>query len=67
WNRSWQEQMQNLVLLKIYYGTLEHKIFRHIPKYDTMELFSYLGGYSGVWLGFSLLTIYELIDIFIST
>ncbi|XP_035209181.1 acid-sensing ion channel 4-A-like [Stegodyphus dumicola] len=67
WNRSWEEQMHNLVLLKIYYGTLEHKIFRHIPKYDTMELFSYLGGYSGVWLGFSLLTVYELIDIFVST
>ncbi|GFY43712.1 CUB domain-containing protein [Trichonephila inaurata madagascariensis] len=33
----------------------------------TMELFSYLGGYSGVWLGFSLLTVYELIEILACT
>ncbi|CAL1270941.1 unnamed protein product, partial [Larinioides sclopetarius] len=32
-----------------------------------MELFSYLGGYSGVWLGFSLLTVYELIEILFCT
>ncbi|GBN79476.1 hypothetical protein AVEN_255820-1 [Araneus ventricosus] len=32
-----------------------------------MEFFSYLGGYSGVWLGFSLLTVYELIEILFCT
>ena len=34
--------------------------------FQTMELFSYLGGYSGVWLGFSLLTVYELFEIIVS-
>ncbi|GIX97687.1 uncharacterized protein CDAR_257241 [Caerostris darwini] len=31
------------------------------------ELFSYLGGYSGVWLGFSLLNLYELLEIIFAT
>ncbi|GFS89600.1 uncharacterized protein NPIL_315571 [Nephila pilipes] len=64
-NRTWEDKMKNLVHLKIYFSTLEHTIYRHMPKYDTMELFSYLGGYSGVWLGFSLLTVYELIEILV--
>ncbi|CAL1270938.1 unnamed protein product [Larinioides sclopetarius] len=66
-NRSWENKMRNLALLKIYFSTLEHTIYRHMPKYDTMEFFSYLGGYSGVWLGFSLLTVYELIEILFCT
>ncbi|XP_054706911.1 acid-sensing ion channel 4-A-like [Uloborus diversus] len=66
-SRSWKDKMHNLALLRVYYSTLEHKIYRHIPKYDTMELFSYLGGYSGVWLGFSLLTVYELLEIVFTT
>ncbi|XP_055931842.1 acid-sensing ion channel 4-A-like [Argiope bruennichi] len=66
-NRSWEDKRRNLAMLKIYFSTLEHTIYRHIPKYDTMELFSYLGGYSGVWLGFSLLTVYELMEILFYT
>ncbi|GFR01610.1 uncharacterized protein TNCT_334121 [Trichonephila clavata] len=66
-NRTWEDKMQNLALLKIYFSTLEHTIYKHMPKYDTMELFSYLGGYSGVWLGFSLLTVYELVEILACT
>ncbi|KAG8191065.1 hypothetical protein JTE90_008379 [Oedothorax gibbosus] len=66
-NRTWKEKMENLALVKVYFINLENRIYRHVPKYDTMELFSYLGGYSGVWLGFSLLTVYELIEILLST
>ncbi|XP_071035751.1 acid-sensing ion channel 4-A-like isoform X2 [Parasteatoda tepidariorum] len=66
-NRSWEDKMKNLATVKIFYSTLEHKKYRHLPKYNTMELFSYLGGYSGVWLGFSLLTVYELIEIICTT
>ncbi|GFV00120.1 general transcription factor II-I repeat domain-containing protein 2 [Trichonephila clavipes] len=34
---------------------------------EIQELFSHLGGYSGVWLGFSLLNLYELLEIIVAT
>ncbi|GFY43714.1 uncharacterized protein TNIN_154971, partial [Trichonephila inaurata madagascariensis] len=57
----------NLVMVRIYFKTIERKIYEHVPKYDNQELFSHLGGYSGVWLGFSLLNLYELLEIIVAT
>ncbi|GFR01605.1 uncharacterized protein TNCT_334101 [Trichonephila clavata] len=57
----------NLVMVRIYFKTIERKIYEHVPKYDIQELFSHLGGYSGVWLGFSLLNLYELLEIIVAT
>ncbi|GFT90406.1 uncharacterized protein NPIL_342601 [Nephila pilipes] len=58
-----QNRWNNLAVVRIYFKTIERKIYEHVPKYSNQELFSHLGGYSGVWLGFSLLNLYELLEI----
>ncbi|GBM16172.1 hypothetical protein AVEN_126441-1 [Araneus ventricosus] len=62
-----RNRRDNLAMVRIYYKSIERKIYEHVPKYDNQELFSYLGGYSGVWLGFSLLNMYELLEIVVAT
>ncbi|XP_067133986.1 acid-sensing ion channel 1A-like [Centruroides vittatus] len=39
-------------------------VFNHKPKYEKIELFSYVGGFLGMWLGFSLVTISEVVKHF---
>ncbi|XP_076363198.1 uncharacterized protein LOC143253347 isoform X3 [Tachypleus tridentatus] len=37
----------------------ELKIYQHHPRYQDVELFSYIGGYLGIWLGISLASILD--------
>ncbi|XP_035209188.1 acid-sensing ion channel 4-B-like, partial [Stegodyphus dumicola] len=62
-----QNRMRQLTLVRIYYKAIERKIYEHVPQYDNLELFSSLGGYSGIWLGFSLLNLCELLEIIVAT
>ncbi|XP_076363230.1 epithelial sodium channel subunit gamma-2-like [Tachypleus tridentatus] len=36
-------------------------VYQHYPKYQDVELFSYIGGYVGMWLGISLANVLEAI------
>ncbi|XP_071041952.1 degenerin mec-4-like [Parasteatoda tepidariorum] len=40
------------------------RLSRHTvqPKYKSIEVFSYIGGYMGMWLGISLLSIFDLLE-----
>ncbi|XP_071040992.1 uncharacterized protein [Parasteatoda tepidariorum] len=40
------------------------QLSKHIfePKYKSIELFSYIGGYMGMWLGISLVSIFDLLE-----
>ncbi|XP_023229573.1 amiloride-sensitive sodium channel subunit beta-2-like [Centruroides sculpturatus] len=53
---------KNLVRVRIYFSTMEHTIYKNYPKYRPLELFSYLGGYVGIWLGISLVAFYEFLE-----
>ncbi|GFT17849.1 uncharacterized protein NPIL_150771 [Nephila pilipes] len=57
--RTRQEMNKNMACLRIHYGSTEARTMSYRPKYAFIELFSLLGGYSGLWLGFSLLKCYE--------
>ncbi|XP_015931146.2 degenerin-like protein asic-2 [Parasteatoda tepidariorum] len=36
--------------------------FIYQPKFETVELFSYIGGYMGMWLGLSLVSLFDLAE-----
>ncbi|KAG8183506.1 hypothetical protein JTE90_003857 [Oedothorax gibbosus] len=48
-----------MACFRIHYGSTETRTLLYRPKYEFIELFSLLGGYSGLWLGFSLLNCFE--------
>ncbi|XP_022238377.1 FMRFamide-activated amiloride-sensitive sodium channel-like [Limulus polyphemus] len=39
----------------------ELMVYQHHPRYQDVELFSYIGGYLGIWLGISLANILDVI------
>ncbi|XP_054724527.1 uncharacterized protein LOC129234538 [Uloborus diversus] len=46
----------------ISFERMEEIRFEYIPKYESIELFSYVGGYLGVWLGISLIAVFEFVE-----
>ncbi|XP_035224630.1 degenerin-like protein asic-2 [Stegodyphus dumicola] len=48
--------------LSIYYDTLQHLIYRQRPMFDDSEVLSQIGGQMGLWLGLSLVAIFECVE-----
>ncbi|KAG8185235.1 hypothetical protein JTE90_002764 [Oedothorax gibbosus] len=61
-NKNLTEIRKNLVRIKIYLRTMEITMYEHQPKYELVEVFSHLGGYLSLWLGFSVLAFCELLE-----
>ncbi|CAG5125164.1 unnamed protein product [Candidula unifasciata] len=57
----------NFLRLEIYFDSLDVVEFNTQPKYDWSMLFGDVGGQLGLWLGCSLLTAMEVIEVFIDT
>lgn len=53
--------------VNIYYPSLEYTIFKENPKSDPYDLFSKMGGILSLFLGISLISFVEIIEIFIQT
>ncbi|KAG8176463.1 hypothetical protein JTE90_026067 [Oedothorax gibbosus] len=47
---------QNLILVAIIADDPEVHSFMYLPQYQNVELFSYIGGFMGCWLGLSFWT-----------
>ncbi|XP_067131744.1 amiloride-sensitive sodium channel subunit alpha-like isoform X2 [Centruroides vittatus] len=47
------------------YKRLELHTYRYKAQYEMIELFGYVGGYIGVWLGISLIAVFDLLEIII--
>ncbi|GFR10048.1 acid-sensing ion channel 1 [Trichonephila clavata] len=47
--------------LKVFYSTLETTVFMQKPMFEDSEIFSHLGGELGLWLGLSMVALFELI------
>lgn len=48
--------------LKIYYDTFETIIYKQRPMYQSSELLSQIGGQMGLWLGLSLIAVFECLE-----
>lgn len=53
---------QTRLKVKVYYDTLETTTYRQSGKYQNAELFSQIGGQMGLWLGLSLIALFECIE-----
>lgn len=54
---------QNLLRLNIYLEDLSIVEFTQMPAYDLADLFADIGGTLGLWMGISVLTIMELVEL----
>ncbi|GFR27235.1 uncharacterized protein TNCT_311051 [Trichonephila clavata] len=48
--------------LNFIFNRLELEMFVHEPKYESVEMFSYIGGYMGMWLGISLIALFDFLE-----
>ncbi|GIX86166.1 FMRFamide-activated amiloride-sensitive sodium channel [Caerostris extrusa] len=48
--------------LKVFYQTLEESFYKQEPMFQESELFSQLGGQLGLWLGISLVALFECVE-----
>ncbi|CAN8001339.1 unnamed protein product [Ixodes hexagonus] len=56
---TFQEARMNLTRVYLIYGTLNRITYRHRAKYEQIELFSYMGGFIGIWIGVSFLDVLD--------
>ncbi|XP_035207596.1 amiloride-sensitive sodium channel subunit alpha-like [Stegodyphus dumicola] len=53
---------KGLAKLKVFYSTLQRSTYEQKPMFEDSELFSHLGGELGLWLGLSLVAVFELVE-----
>ncbi|GFS43692.1 amiloride-sensitive sodium channel subunit beta [Nephila pilipes] len=49
--------------LKVYYTSFERKIYEQRPMFHESEIYSHIGGELALWLGMSLMVIFELLEV----
>ncbi|CAL1278086.1 unnamed protein product, partial [Larinioides sclopetarius] len=50
------------IYLNFIFSQLEVEKFLHQPRYESVEMFSYIGGYMGMWLGISLVALFDFAE-----
>ncbi|GFQ85943.1 uncharacterized protein TNCT_717911, partial [Trichonephila clavata] len=50
------------LILYFIFNRMEIERFVHEAKYESVEMFSYIGGYMGMWLGISLVSLFDLLE-----
>ncbi|KAG8176436.1 hypothetical protein JTE90_026654 [Oedothorax gibbosus] len=61
-NKVWRPEC-SIVKIKILFDRFEITNMTYNAKFESLELFSVLGGYMGMWLGMSLVAVYDFIDL----
>ncbi|KAF8767075.1 hypothetical protein HNY73_020075 [Argiope bruennichi] len=54
------------IYLHFIFNRLEVEKFLHQPRYENVEMFSYIGGYMGMWLGISLVALFDFAETMMS-
>ncbi|GIX94111.1 uncharacterized protein CEXT_800861 [Caerostris extrusa] len=49
-------------LVHIIFENLEITTFTYTPRYEPIGMLSFIGGFLGLWLGISLLTVYDFLE-----
>lgn len=58
-----EEYRERLSVMNFFYKRPEVLIYKYKPKFQSIELFSYIGGYIGIWLGISLIAICDFLQV----
>ncbi|XP_076335155.1 epithelial sodium channel subunit alpha-like isoform X1 [Tachypleus tridentatus] len=59
---TFQKLRTSKAKVKVYFHTLEHVLYKQVPVYQDSELFGQLGGQMGLWLGISLVALFECLE-----
>ncbi|XP_074650199.1 epithelial sodium channel subunit beta-like [Tubulanus polymorphus] len=62
-NRLFTSTRKNTVRLDVYYQEINFQKIQQLPSYDGNRLMADIGGTIGLWLGLSLLAVFELIEL----
>lgn len=62
YNRTKDYLRKNLVSLQVGYSSLRYEYFKQTSQYDSGALMGEIGGNLGLFLGCSILTIFEFVD-----
>ncbi|GFY51688.1 uncharacterized protein TNIN_92001 [Trichonephila inaurata madagascariensis] len=54
--------LRNKAVMLIFLKRPEVIIYSHRPQYEDIEIFSFFGGYIGMWLGISLIAVFDLLE-----
>ncbi|XP_055936635.1 degenerin mec-4-like [Argiope bruennichi] len=54
------------IFLNFIFNRLEVEKFLHQPRFEDVEMFSYIGGYMGMWLGISLVSLFDFLETLVS-
>ncbi|GFY68874.1 acid-sensing ion channel 5 [Trichonephila inaurata madagascariensis] len=53
---------KSVVRLNIFYESFEKYVYEYSPKFDVSEVLSYLGNILGLWVGLSMIAIFEVLE-----
>ncbi|XP_023234703.1 uncharacterized protein LOC111634211 [Centruroides sculpturatus] len=48
--------------ISVFYKRPEILVYKYKPQYELIEFFSYIGGYIGIWLGISLIAVFDFLE-----
>ncbi|GFR20404.1 uncharacterized protein TNCT_25531 [Trichonephila clavata] len=57
-----QQCKKRYLKLNFLFNRLEIERFDHEAKYESVSMFSYIGGYMGMWLGISLISLFDFLE-----
>ncbi|GBM19640.1 FMRFamide-activated amiloride-sensitive sodium channel [Araneus ventricosus] len=58
-NSDTSAKLESRAKLKVFYGSLDHTIYAQRAMFSDSELYGHLGGHLGLWLGLSLIAVFE--------
>lgn len=59
---DFRESRKRKTRLKVFYSTFTQRTLEQKPVFEESEIFSHLGAELGLWLGLSLMTMFELVE-----
>ncbi|KAG8196485.1 hypothetical protein JTE90_012302 [Oedothorax gibbosus] len=56
------DRPEQKILIQMNFDGMETTTYTYSPKFQNIETFSYLGGYVGMWLGISLVAVFDFLE-----
>ncbi|GFQ81433.1 acid-sensing ion channel 1C [Trichonephila clavata] len=62
--KDWKNYRASHAKVNVFFSTLDRTVYEQNPLFHESEIFSHLGGEFGLWLGLSLIAVFELLETF---